>query len=93
MKNATAVRHTSRHGLARDRFLAPTGVEKIDACIRIVTAGEKQCKSVRARRIFNRIQLGLLRLRLAVALPIMNPKQRATAVEILGGTPKNMVEA
>ena len=93
MNNRTAVRQTNGHGLAGDRFLATTRVKEVDACIAVVTVGETQCKSLRARRIFNRIQIQLLRRRLAAGLSIMNPKQRATAVEILRDTAKNMAAA
>ena len=82
MKNTKTVRK-HRAVSARERLLAGARVKAVDACITVVTDEERQCKSLRVRKMLNRIQLRLLRRRLVVAMPILNPKQRATAVQVL----------
>lgn len=61
-------------------------VAAIDSCISAVTTEENKCENRVALKAINRIQIQLLRQRLAAAMPVLKPRERALAAEALEET-------
>jgi hypothetical protein len=79
-------RHDSGQGPSRKKLFATARVVEVDACIAIVTAEERQCKNLRTRKILNRIQFELLRLRLTALMPVLKTTHRARVAQALAET-------